>query len=272
MLPEDVDAVLHKLKIPWFVTAGHSGGGPHALACGARLKRCRAVATIAGVAPYEMDDLDFLDGMGPENIDEFGAALSSEIELREWLDRNCTMLRDVTGRQLAKALGGLVTQSDKDALAGAFADRIAGSIRRGIARTFDGWVDDDRAFVSDWGFTPADVTVPTTIWHGESDLMVPAPHGVWLAKNIPVSELGVAPRSRSHVDPRRLHRIDSRRSTRALGRTFLSRLTSRRVRQRGRARFWLKRDLSSRLCLDKACSRSHTSPEHCPGVPPPCKA
>lgn len=182
---DDVDAVLRKLKVPWFVTAGHSGGGPHALACGARLERCRAVATIAGVAPYEMDDLDFLDGMGPENIDEFGAALSSETELREWLDRNAIGLREITGRGLAKALGGLVTQADKDALGtAAFADRMASSMRRGIARSFDGWVDDDLALVNDWGFAPADVTVPTSVWHGDADLMVPTPHGVWLADKI----------------------------------------------------------------------------------------
>ena len=48
----DVTAVLDALGAGDFVTAGWSGGGPHALACAALLPgRCRAAATIAGVAP-----------------------------------------------------------------------------------------------------------------------------------------------------------------------------------------------------------------------------
>ena len=37
--------------------------------------RIRAVATIASVAPYPADGLDYLAGMGEENIEEFNAAL-----------------------------------------------------------------------------------------------------------------------------------------------------------------------------------------------------
>ena len=45
----DVEQVLDHLNAGRFVTAGWSGGGPHALACGALLSpRCAAVATIAG--------------------------------------------------------------------------------------------------------------------------------------------------------------------------------------------------------------------------------
>jgi pimeloyl-ACP methyl ester carboxylesterase len=191
---DDVWAVIGKLRIPWFVTAGWSGGGPHALACAAGMNdRCRAAATLAGLGAYEMDDLDFLEGMGPENIDEFGAALSSEEELREWLERNATSLRDINGRGLAKAFGGLVPQKDKDALNGAFADRMAASIRRGLARNFDGWIDDDLAFVSEWGFELAEITVPVTVWQGDLDLMVPAAHGDWLAKHIPTAVARKAP-------------------------------------------------------------------------------
>lgn len=182
----DVAAVSRALKLPWFVTAGWSGGGPHALACAARLNdRCRAVATLAGVGAYETEDLDFLDGMGPENIDEFGAALSSEDELREWLEHNAKSLRDINGRGLAAAFGGLVPQVDKDALSGGFADRMAASIRRGLAPGFNGWIDDDLAFINDWGFALADITIPATIWQGDRDLMVPFAHGRWLAKHIP---------------------------------------------------------------------------------------
>ena len=71
----DTAAVLDELGADTFVTAGWSGGGPHALACAAALPgRCLAAASVAGVAPYQAEGLDWLAGMGPENIAEFGAA------------------------------------------------------------------------------------------------------------------------------------------------------------------------------------------------------
>jgi pimeloyl-ACP methyl ester carboxylesterase len=54
-------------------------------------------------------------------------------------------------------------------------------VREGTA----GWIDDDLAFVSPWGFDPAEVRVPTFVWHGDADLAVPFAHGRWLAERIP---------------------------------------------------------------------------------------
>ena len=74
------------LGVDRFYTWGISGGGPHALACAALLPdRVIAAATLASVAPYDADGLDFLDGMGQDNLDEFGAALEGEPALRPYL-------------------------------------------------------------------------------------------------------------------------------------------------------------------------------------------
>ncbi len=71
----DTAAVLDGLGLDRFVTIGWSGGGPHALACAALLPdRCEAAASLAGVAPFDAEGLHFLAGMGPENVEEFGAA------------------------------------------------------------------------------------------------------------------------------------------------------------------------------------------------------
>src|SRR5580658_3573538 len=68
----DLAAVLDGLGVAEFVTVGWSGGGPHALACAALLPgRCLAAATMAGVAPYQAEGLDWLAGMGAENLEEF---------------------------------------------------------------------------------------------------------------------------------------------------------------------------------------------------------
>ncbi len=94
----DVALVLERYGVPWFVTAGWSGGGPHALATAALLgERCRSAATLAGVGPYGVAGLDFLDGMGPENHAEFGAALRGEAAVRTWLAENAADYAHVTG-------------------------------------------------------------------------------------------------------------------------------------------------------------------------------
>ncbi len=39
-------------------------------------------------------------------------------------------------------------------------------------------------FHQPWGFNPADITVPTHLWYGGADKMVPATTGQWLANCI----------------------------------------------------------------------------------------
>ncbi len=185
----DVAAILDALDHAEFVTAGWSGGGPHALACAALLPgRCRAAATIAGVAPHDAPGLDWLAGMGPENVTEFSAAIAGEAPLTEFLDQVADHLRTVTGEQITAALGGLLCDADKAVLSDEFADYMASAFRAALATGLAGWRDDDLAFVHPWGFTPDDLQAartPVAIWQGNDDRMVPAPHGHWLATHLP---------------------------------------------------------------------------------------
>ena len=181
----DVAAMLDALDCDAFVTVGWSGGGPHALACSAVLRgRCLATATIAGVAPYGAPGLDWLAGMGPENIKEFGAAADGETSLFAFLNSEAAGLRTVQGAQVAAELGGLLSGPDKAALTTEFADHLAASMRSACGGGVEGWRDDDLAFVADWGF-PLDAVGPVAVWQGTEDLMVPPAHGKWLAKHLP---------------------------------------------------------------------------------------
>lgn len=183
---DDVSAILDWLGHTRFITAGWSGGGPHALACAALLSdRCAAAATLAGVGPFAADDLDFLAGMGPENVAEFGTALKGEQALRTWMQEYVEPFRTVTGEVLAEAFGGLVPEVDKDVLVSGYADLLAAVFRRSLQHGFDGWIDDDLAFTQPWGFSVGDIRVPVTVWQGELDLMVPFAHGRWLLSKIP---------------------------------------------------------------------------------------
>jgi pimeloyl-ACP methyl ester carboxylesterase len=178
------------------LSAGWSGGGPHALATAHLIaERCRACATLAGVGPYAASDLDFLSGMGPENHAEFGAALRGEADVRAWLLENGATFATVTGEELATAFGGLVPQIDKDVLNNGFAGDMAAEMRRALARGLDGWIDDDLALTRHWGFEVAEMRVPVAIWQGDEDLMVPPSHGAWLAAHIPTA---VAKPARGH--------------------------------------------------------------------------
>ncbi len=202
----DTAAVLDTLGLDRFVTAGWSGGGPHALACAALLPgRCLKAATLAGVGPWGESDLDFLDGMGPENVDEFGAALQGEAALRGWMAAHGGGLREVTGPTLADALGGLAPPIDRQALVGGFAEVLAASVRRALAGGFDGWIDDDLAFTRPWGFDPAAIGVPVTVWQGDVDLMVPFAHGRWLAARLPRGRAALVP-GHGHVSLVTAHR------------------------------------------------------------------
>ena len=70
-----VAAVADALGIDQFAVVGHSGGGPHALACGALLpQRVRAVVSIAGLAPFDADGLDWFAGMTDSGVASLGAA------------------------------------------------------------------------------------------------------------------------------------------------------------------------------------------------------
>jgi pimeloyl-ACP methyl ester carboxylesterase len=182
----DTSAILDWLGQSRFITAGWSGGGPHALACAALLPdRCAAAATLAGVGPFGADDLDFLAGMGDENVAEFGAALKGEEALRLWMHENAEPFRTVTGEALAQAFGGLVPEVDKDVLVGGYADLFAAVICRSLEHGFDGWIDDDLACTQPWGFSVGDIRTPVTVWQGELDLAVPFAHGRWLLSHIP---------------------------------------------------------------------------------------
>lgn len=194
----DVAEVLDQLGADTFVTAGWSGGGPHTLACAALLPgRCLAAASIAGVAPYPAEGLDWMAGMGPENVAEFGAALAGEAELTAFLEAAAADFGGLTGADVADAFGGLVSAADKAALTGEYADHVAAALKAAVSSGIAGWRDDDLAFTRDWGFSlgwdsplgattllgPETEHAPVAIWQGDQDRMVPYAHGKWLAAN-----------------------------------------------------------------------------------------
>jgi pimeloyl-ACP methyl ester carboxylesterase len=192
----DVEKILERIGADEFVTAGWSGGGPHALACAALLPvRCLAAATIAGVAPYDSPGLDWMAGMAEENHEEFRAALAGATDLTTFLDGASGSLREISAAGVADGLGGLISETDKAALTGEFADYLAAAFRAAVTPGIDGWRDDDLAFTRDWGLSLDALghATPVAIWQGDQDRMVPEAHGAWLAANIPLARARFRP-------------------------------------------------------------------------------
>ena len=182
----DTRIVLDAVGADRCFVAGWSGGGPHALACGARLAdRVDAVLVIAGVAPSEAEGLDFLTGMGADNVIEFSKAVEGDAALRPWLEEQAAQLREVTAADMMTALDTLLPAVDRAVLTEEFGEDMAVNMHEGLRVGVDGWLDDDLAFTQPWGFALAEIGVPTVLWQGSADLMVPFTHGQWLAEHIP---------------------------------------------------------------------------------------
>jgi pimeloyl-ACP methyl ester carboxylesterase len=179
---DDIAAVADAVGADRFCTWGISGGGPHALACAALLgDRVIAAAGLAPVAPYDAEGLEFLAGMGQDNLDEFGAAAEGEGALRPYLNAQRAELITTTPEGLSDAMSSLIPEVDRQALTGDLAQHLHAAMLHGLGDGVDGWLDDDLAFVMPWGFDPASIDVPLLLLQGEQDLMVPFAHGQWLA-------------------------------------------------------------------------------------------
>jgi pimeloyl-ACP methyl ester carboxylesterase len=122
--------------------------------------------------------------MGEENLEEFAAARAGPAELQTFIDRYAQELRSVTGEQVRKALGDLVSAPDAAVLTGEYAEFAAAGIRDSLRTGIWGWFDDDLALLGDWGFDLDAIATPVTIWQGREDRFVPPAHGEWLATNV----------------------------------------------------------------------------------------
>ena len=181
----DTSTLLALLGVDRCLVAGWSGGGPHALACAARLEAATAVLVIAGIAPYPADGLDWMAGMGEGNVIEFTSALDGEEVLRPFLEEQRRDLEGATPEDVVSSLASVLSEADRAVLTDEFGADMAAGMEEGLRNGVDGWLDDDLAFTQPWGFSLEEISIPTVIWQGGADLMVPFAHGQWLASRMP---------------------------------------------------------------------------------------
>ncbi len=172
----DVAEVANALGVDRFATMGHSGGGPHALACAALLpERVTGVVSVAGMAPFDADGLDWFAGMGPTSEKTLRAAAA--------------------GRAARTAVGDGEPDflpADWAALEGPWG-WFGSVVGPAVAKGPEAAIDDDLSYVRPWGFDPTEVGAPVLLVHGGADRLVPAAHARWLAGRLPNAELRVVP-------------------------------------------------------------------------------
>jgi pimeloyl-ACP methyl ester carboxylesterase len=165
--------VLDALGIENFRVMGHSGGGPHALACAALLPdRVLGAVTISAPAPFNTDGLDWFAGMAPAGVAQNRAAAQGRQTLESHSDD------DDFG----------FTPEDERALQGRWA-WFLDVVRPALATGSAGRVDDLLASVRPWGFDLETIGTPVLLLHGDADRVVPITHARWLSTRVPNAHL-----------------------------------------------------------------------------------
>jgi pimeloyl-ACP methyl ester carboxylesterase len=189
----DCAAIMDELAIERFATWGISGGGPHALACAAlQPDRVVAVASLAGVAPFDAPGINYFRGMGSDNIVEFGLAMAGREHIEPFAQRSAEEMLGASAAEITEMLASLVSPPDRAVMDGSIGEYWTSILPTTFASGAGGWVDDDIAFLLPFGFDPAAIEVPTLIVHGEQDRFVPVDHGRWLASAIPGAEAWIS--------------------------------------------------------------------------------
>jgi pimeloyl-ACP methyl ester carboxylesterase len=175
-----VSAVADRLDIDRFALMGHSGGGSHALACGALLEeRVVGVVSGAGLAPYYAEGLDFFAGMADSGVASLGAAAEGRAAKERHVASDAEYDPEFTA-------------ADHAALEGEWSwlgDVVGPAVEGGPG----GLIDDDLAYVAPWGADPSRTKAPILLLHGGRDRVVPSSHGEWFARHCPSAELRLYP-------------------------------------------------------------------------------
>ena len=125
--------------------------------------------------------------MDPGNVKEFGWAEAGEDVLSVELEREQAAMAERVAEDPSTVLGSSISASriGRSSMRPEIRQVIRESTPEQALNGVWGWVDDDLAFLRPWGFDVRDISVPVFIEYGETDVLVPAAHGAWLAANVP---------------------------------------------------------------------------------------
>jgi pimeloyl-ACP methyl ester carboxylesterase len=188
----DAHAIADELGIAAFVTLGHSGGGPGALAAAAVPEsRVTRVGIDSGVAPYQPvpDALKQLDDSDRAALsllpgDPAGAAAAFAAGFEPLAE----LVRTSDAAGIMSALEGMDMLSSRDSqlvrdprIAAALIETWREAVRQGTSGA--GW--DHVSWIGEWDIDLSAITCPVLLWYGSEDRFGLGPaRGLWLSQNL----------------------------------------------------------------------------------------
>jgi pimeloyl-ACP methyl ester carboxylesterase len=182
---DDVRSFADALGLDRFAVYGYSGGGPHALACAARLgDRVTAVATVSGVGVP--GTAGAFDGMGPNERLLYRLVRVSP-RLVDLVYRLVRRNAEKNPERFFRDFEKDCSDSDRALLADAsiradFRATVLAALASGVGGAVDDWVVLNRR---PWGFSPEEVRVPAVLMFGDADRIVPVAQSRDLARRMP---------------------------------------------------------------------------------------
>ena len=183
--PTDVARLADALGIDRFIVAGHSSGGPYAVACAALLpNRVPGAVVLAGVT----------DMAWPEAWEGY---FEAEIAMMRMPDEQsarvrCEELFGADGSGLLESSGLELPEPDTALLSDEkTANAMLASITEAFRQGVGGYAQDIFVQGRAWPFAPGEITTPTIVAHGEVDTIVPVAHSRHTAELIPGSSLRI---------------------------------------------------------------------------------
>jgi pimeloyl-ACP methyl ester carboxylesterase len=169
--PDDVAALADHLGIGRFFAVGVSGGAPYALACAHALDRVAGVALVSPLPPLGHADAPpaAVLGDGLRRLRRLGERRRAGRAII-WAVRLGVRAGLLDPEQVLKRAS---TPRDAACLTPDVRRQLVAAWREGLRPGIEGAASDARLYAADWGFDLASITTPVTIWHGDSDVVVP---------------------------------------------------------------------------------------------------
>jgi pimeloyl-ACP methyl ester carboxylesterase len=189
---DDALAVADALGWDGFAVLGVSGGGPHALALGARApERVRALGLAVGGAPGDFVDPEDLIAINREGLRR--AREEGRESLEAFLAEPAAQAASDPGAMLDAAMAD-APPVDREMLARPeVRATLVESLREAFVNGAKGWFDDSYALTMPWDFDLADVSQRVHMWYGEADRNVPIKAVRKMASQLRVESFEIMP-------------------------------------------------------------------------------
>lgn len=189
--PQDVSELADALGIRRFHLIGHSGGGPHTLACAYSLpKRVLAAATLSGAGPANAPHAT----KGMILLNRFGIKYGRYLPwfAFNWIARSTYRQRCTDPEKFIRSEVGKRPPADDEVFSDPeIFNLCVRSEKEAFLQGIEGLVWDARLITTPWGFDLAEIEPPVHVWHGTADNVTTLYMAKYMAEKIPNASLTV---------------------------------------------------------------------------------